>query len=99
MKRIDTYICEKVENILDEAELYGEVDFNYNEELVWVTIYWGDWKHDHARLRYVMGIHGFSEVECEVIDADGSDCYSAIHKFKIGKRKGDLKWLVRIKEL
>lgn len=50
-------------------------------------IRWGDWKHDHLRLDWLM--REFLErkgvrvrcVDSDVTEEDGSDCYSATHYF------------------
>ena len=52
-----------------------------------ITIEWGDWKHEHRRCAYL--VDKFSEIEdldifylgCDVLEEDGSDCYSGVHKF------------------
>ena len=52
-----------------------------------ITIEWGDWKHEHQRCRYL--VNKFSEIEdldifylaCDVLEEEGSDCYSGVHKF------------------
>lgn len=70
-----------VTKILKKGKLHGEVDIYPNGE-VSVLIEWGDWKHDHAYLRYQMQQNGFTETDENVTEEDGSDCYSAIHTFK-----------------
>lgn len=70
-----------VTSILKNGKLYGEVDIYPNGE-VSVLIEWGDWKHEHAYLRYLMQQNGFTETDENVTEEDGSDCYSAIHTFK-----------------
>jgi len=41
----------------------------------------GDWKHSHLRLRYLMDLIGYSQVFERVTDEDGSDWYTAIHRY------------------
>ena len=50
--------------------------------VLFIEIEWGDWKHEHARLDYLMRNH-FNVVVLgsEVTEEDGSDTYSAIHKY------------------
>lgn len=74
-------VYDKVNAILKEGNLYGEIETYPNGE-VSVLIEWGDWKHEHAYLRYLMQKNGFTETGENVTEEDGSDCYSAIHTFK-----------------
>lgn len=46
-----------------------------------ITIEWGDWKHQHARLRWLMEQIGYKQVLETPIETDGSDCYSAVHRY------------------
>lgn len=48
-----------------------------------IHISWGDWKHEHMRADYVMGLYGFMSYESLVDDEDGSDCYSAWRTYTI----------------
>ena len=67
-------------DILTEAEIFGEI--NTYDNRVEIHIEWGDWKHDHAYLRFLMEQKGFVQTDENVTEEDGSDCYSAIHVFK-----------------
>ena len=51
--------------------------------VVAVEITWGDWKHQHAHLDYLIKeqMPELKKVVEEVTEEDGSDCYSAIHRF------------------
>lgn len=49
-----------------------------------MEIHWGDWKHEHARVEYLVDQfckeNGITSMHaCDVTEADGSDTYSAIH--------------------
>lgn len=70
----------EVADILKEGNLYG--DINTYDNQVEVSIEWGDWKHEHGYLRYLMEQKGFIETNEEITEEDGSDCYSAVHTFK-----------------
>lgn len=70
-----------VSKILKDGKISGEVDV-YPDGEVTVLIEWGDWKHEHGYLRYLMQQNGFRETDENVTEEDGSDCYSAIHTFK-----------------
>ena len=70
----------EVQAILKEGNLYGEIDIC--DDKVEVNIEWGDWKHDHLYLKYLMEQKGFVQVDEELTEENGSDCYSSIHTFK-----------------
>ena len=67
---------------LDSNKLYVE-DVRISEIpcIVEVEISWGDWKHEHLRCDYLMEDLGYRELSTEVTEEDGSDCYSAIHRY------------------
>lgn len=52
-----------------------------NDCKVVVEVFWGDWKHEHLYLKYVMQQKGYKHLSEEVTEEDGSDCYSAEHVF------------------
>ena len=72
-----------VHDLMRENNLYGEVYSNRdNPNIVYVDISWGDWKHDHAKLDYLVK----TVLKCwkcftTTLEQDGSDCYSARHTF------------------
>ena len=74
---------EKVENLLRDNKVYSyELDFDLdNDRVVYIELEWGDWKHDHLSLKWLMEENGFTQAGEEVTEEDGSDCYSAIHTF------------------
>lgn len=57
-------------------------EIGQTEEYVSISIDWGDWKHSHAYLDYLMKELGFSKCDEEITEEDGSDCYSSIHYYK-----------------
>lgn len=80
--------CSRVEEILRRCELYtGEIyeaevedpDSGEITEALAVHIIWGDWKHSHARLDYIMKENGYELLGEMLTEDDGSDCYSATH--------------------
>ena len=75
---METY--ELVRKTMDEAQLSGDI-WQATDEAEQILIQWGDWKHDHLHLKYVMDKKGFSQVEEKVTEEDGSDCYSSLHTF------------------
>lgn len=54
-----------------------------DEGWVVVSVEWGDWKHSHARLDYLMKEIGFGLDFETMTETDGSDCYSSEHYFKM----------------
>ena len=46
-----------------------------------ISISWGDWKHDHGWLGYLMGYLGYEEFNEILTEENGSDCYSSDHFF------------------
>ncbi len=70
-----------VSRILKDGKLYGEVSVD-SEGKVTILVEWGDWKHEHGYLRYLMQQNGFREIGENITEEDGSDCYSSIHTFR-----------------
>lgn len=71
----------KLQTILREKGLYPDISELVDNTIV-VTIDWGDWKHEHGYLKHVMSEIGFRHISTDVIESDGSDCYSAEHRFE-----------------
>ena len=47
-----------------------------------ISVEWGDWKHDHRYLEYLMRELDYILVDKKITNEDGSDCYSADHYYK-----------------
>lgn len=60
-------------------------DYCIYDGKVKVYVDWGDWKHDHLFLDYIMKNNGYRLKSEVVTEEDGSDCYSSIHLFEIFK--------------
>ena len=75
----------KIHNLLSEklqkAGLSAEIEV-HSEEEVSILIEWGDWKHEHGYLRYLMEQKGFIDTNEEITDDEDSDCNSARHTIK-----------------
>ena len=71
--------------VLDEQGLGSADIIDFDDEGCDILIEWGDWKHDHIYLKYVMQEHGYNQVDERVTQEDGSDCYSSVHSFTINK--------------
>ena len=74
--------AKKIEKIMEEHRILGEI-VEDTDNVVAVEISWGDWKHEHARLRWLVLNEMQNVKKCEetTTEEDGTDCYSAIHKF------------------
>ena len=70
---------EKTEKLLNDNNIYAEVDQFETLPVIVVDIRWGDWKHEHLRSRYLIEEEAKigKYVKSEVTEEDGSDCYSA----------------------
>ena len=49
--------------------------------IICIDINWGDWKHEHLRLDWLMREIGATPFGEKVTEENGSDCYSATHYF------------------
>jgi hypothetical protein len=47
-----------------------------------VNVEWGDWRHDHWFLEYVMRQNGYIQIDSIITEEDETDAYSAKHIFK-----------------
>ena len=92
LKDLEKFIYRK----LDENSLWADdVKVYEDDDEIWIeiNISWGDWKHEHLRLDYlIMDIlyeynpklaYNCSKVDEEITEEDGSDTYSAIHNYVI----------------
>ena len=74
-------IVEKIDKLLNDNNIWANV-YEHNElPVVFVDINWGDWKHSHLRTKYLLENIGCLYLGEDVTEEDGSDCYSAIHKY------------------
>lgn len=91
-RKLEEFICQK----LDENSLWVSdvaVDKAGSKVYINIEIEDGDWKHEHKRLDYEMFdiiyeynpelVSNYYKDKEEVTDEDGSDTYSAIHKYVI----------------
>lgn len=70
-------------DILNENHLYPEEIGFFTDTVVQISIHWGDWKHEHLRLRWLLSELGYQYISSLTTEEDGSDCYSADHYFAI----------------
>ena len=84
MRKVEKSVYE----FLKEKHLCGAV-YAVNELVLAVEINWGDWKHEHLRCNWLMEEWAKLNNRIivvggeEVTEEDGSDTYSAIHKYAI----------------
>ena len=81
LEQVEAYLKEKKADFYDDISqpLYkreGMCNWVYD-----IHISWGDWKHEHGYLRYLMEEFGYVETNCIITEENGSDCYSATHRF------------------
>lgn len=75
----------KVAKVFKDNDLHYEYGVNPKGE-VNVEVHWGDWKHDHLHLAYVMEHNGFTKVgEMPFGEPTGDDTYSATHVYKLNE--------------
>ena len=74
--------ADKINEIMRKHNLHGEA-YDESDRVVAVEIHWGDWKHNHLRLKWLVeeGMPDLKKVQEEVTEENGTDCYSAIHRF------------------
>ena len=66
------------DNIFKENKL--SYDYSVIGDNVEIEVYWGDWKHDHLRLKNIMSNNGFMCINEHITDSD-EDCYDAEYTF------------------
>lgn len=78
---------EKIYKLMTENHIMGEmVDYNEQTRMIAIEVIWGDWKHEHARLNWLVkeNFPDLRSVHEVTTEDDGSDCYSAIHYYYFG---------------
>jgi hypothetical protein len=71
----------KVQEFLKEKEA-DYSDMVITENGIEISVEWGDWKHSHLYLDYLMKELGYVYSHEQITEEDGSDCYSSIHFYK-----------------
>ena len=70
---------QQLQQHLNNHKLYVNVEETQTHFII--NVEWGDWKHDHGHLMYLMANLGFTLDRREITNTDGSDCFSAIYYF------------------
>ena len=74
-------LINKATSKFKEHNCYYEI-YSYMGIAVAIEICWGDWKHDHGFVDYIMKeVGGNTKFSEEITEQDGSDTYSSIHYF------------------
>lgn len=71
----------KVNSILKKYGLNYDTFFE-SDKCVCISVFWGDWKHDHLCLKHVMREGGFILTNEIITDSD-CDCYDAEYRFEL----------------
>ncbi len=93
MKTIERTFIDELNAYLASQECHHRADVVGTREgdKLYFEIHWGDWKHNHLRVYYLVEQfcqdRGYN-VERDVIvtEEDGSDAYSAEHYYKVVKK-------------
>ena len=80
-----------IDKVLLNDNIYADVYVvSENPDIVDVDIHWGDWKHDHGRADWLIGLlFPDSKIEIEETETNGSDTYSAIHHVYLNMDEDD----------
>ena len=73
---------DKIQRIYEHLKRHnytGHPDiYEWSDNEIVVCISWGDWKHDHLCVRYLLRLMGYEQSEKPTVtESNGSDCYSA----------------------
>ena len=71
----------KVQEFLKEKDA-DYSDLAITENGIEISVEWGDWKHSHLFLDYLMKELDYHKSHEQVTEEDGSDCYSSIHYYE-----------------
>ena len=77
-----------IENKIQGIFKNNDIHYDYgvtSETECEINIEWGDWKHDHLYIDYLMQQNGFKKVDEEITEEDGGDCFSSVHYYKLTK--------------
>ena len=79
-----TFYEQDVKRIFKENNMTYDWWVNPTDGSIVVEVMWGDWKHDHRYLQYIMARNHYRVVNRVVTEEDGSDAFSAEYEFKYG---------------
>ena len=73
---------ERIAKFLEDNGVYCNV---YKHKIIVSVEINGDWKHEHGWCDVLMGYLGYKKVNEEVIEENGSDRYSSIHRYVLAQ--------------
>lgn len=89
-------ITTTIEKLLSDNHISNDLvyvkDFGDSIYSVEIDISNGDWKHDHLATKFTMlnycndNYYMLLNTSIDITEEDGSDCYSAIHKYLISTK-------------
>ena len=71
----------EIKKYLNENGIYPDVIYAHDSDILEIEINDGDWKHEHERCINLMAAAGYAQQEIVTTEEDGSDCFSAIHRY------------------
>lgn len=72
---------ERIYELMKQNRIYADI-IEETENKIAIEISWGDWKHEHLRLDWLMEENfDLKKIQSIATEEDGSDCYSAIHYY------------------
>ena len=72
----------EIQKLLEGKGIYADYVTAVGDGIA-IYISWGDWKHDHCRLDYILeSAYEDCSIRKVVTEENGTDCYSAIHYVK-----------------
>lgn len=78
-----TFYKEDLKRIWNENNLTYDYFIQFDGSID-VYVEWGDWKHDHLFINFIMKKNNYRLVSERTTEEDGDDAYSSIHKFIYG---------------
>ena len=77
-------VCKRINKYFDDNRLCVHVyPYGMDMPVVVAEVRWGDWKHEHLRLKLLMEKIGAPLIKTDVTEEDGSDTYCADHYFMV----------------
>lgn len=74
-------LMDRAQRVINDSNIFADI-YDVNDTEIKVEITWGDWKHDHLYLDYLMRAEGFEKIDQYTTEEDGSDTYSAVHVYR-----------------
>ena len=78
-----TFYKEDLKRIWNENNLTYDYFIQFDGSID-VYVKWGDWKHDHLFINFIMKKNNYRLVSETTTEENGDDAYSSIHKFSYG---------------